>query len=345
MNQSPLYQKFKELGARFQEFQSWELPANFGSVEAEWKAVRTQLGILDLTHRGKILVKGKDRVGFLHNMLSNDIKNLLPGSYCYAAVLTPKGKMVTDVNVFAFEDYHLLELDEANVGKTSERLSSFIIGEDVEIKDVSLLYGILSLQGPHAEDFLKRLPQDSLNFRAFSHDRTGTGGCDLWVAIENLEKLWNQIQILEKILPIGMSAYETLRIEAGIPVFGKELDENTIPNEANLENAISWTKGCYPGQEIVARIKYRGSVQRILCGLVIKENIVPQRGDKVFKDTNIVGIVTSAVYSFHLASPIALAYLRTVAMAGNEVHIHHQEKILTGKVQNLPFYTRGTSVD
>jgi folate-binding protein YgfZ len=338
MKQSPLFHKFKKWGARFQEIQGWELPSDFGSTETEWKAVRTHVGTLDLSHRGKILVKGNDRVAFLHSMLSNDIKNLSPGSCCYATILTPKGKIIADLNVFAFEDYHLLELDEVHVEKIIKHLSSFIISEDIEMKDVGSHYGILSLQGPDAEFFLKHLPQDNLNFRAFSNDRTGDGGYDLWVTVENLEKLWDQIQTLEKIQPIGLSALEVLRIEAGIPKFNQDLDENTIPNEARLDHAISWTKGCYPGQEIVARIKYRGGVQRILSGLMLKENISPQRGDKVFKDSNIIGIVTSAIYSFYLNCPIALAYLRNTVITGSEVQIHHQEKILIGKIQNIPFY-------
>ncbi|MBI1883750.1 MAG: hypothetical protein HYS08_06050 [Chlamydiae bacterium] len=298
------------------------------SIEKEWKAVRTQVGFLDLSHQGKILVEGKDRASFLHNMFSNDIKSLTPGIHRYTTLLTPKGKIISDIDVYAFENYFILELYPENVKKVVDRLNSFIITEDVMLKDVSPLFGHLSFQGPLSNEKIL-----SGNFQAFDHERCGEKGYDFIIPMKNLET--------QKIQSIGLTTYNILRIEAGIPWYGSELDETIIPNEANLENAISWTKGCYPGQEIVARVKYLGGVQKKLTGIVMEGNVIPQKGDRILKDEKEIGIITSAVYSFQLSCPIALAYLKTASATPDEkIQIHHEDKILNGKVQSLPFYKR-----
>ncbi|MBI1871444.1 MAG: hypothetical protein HYS07_09655 [Chlamydiae bacterium] len=338
MKRPVLYPKFKTIGAHFQEHQGWDLPCDFGSLLSEWEAVRTQTGILDFSYRGKILVTGKDRMSFLHSMLSNDIKNLAMGSSCYATLLTPKGKIISDLHVFALKDQHLLELDEANLTKVVEHLSKFMITEEVELKNASDLFGILSIQGPRSNEIVQKL---SLHQSFFSHERCSREGFDLIIPIENLEKVWDEIQLQEKIQPIGLSAYNMLRIESGIPLFGSELDEGIIPNEANLEKAISWTKGCYPGQEIVARIKYRGGIKRNLCGILLHENSLPQKSDSVFSGDDEIGFITSSTYSLLMKSNIALAFLKvSTTLSDKKIEIHHGEEILKGIVQILPFQSK-----
>lgn len=342
MKKSLLHSQYESLNVSFKEYHGWLLPEYFSSTQEEWRAVHSGVGGIDFSHLGKISVRGKDRTAFLHNMLSNDIQSLKPGSHCYAALLTPKGKMISDLHVFAFENYFLIALNEGLVQTVIEKLSSFIISEDVVFQDSSSSFGLLSIQGPESGKFLKNFPTESFNVKVFPNPRCTEEGYDLFVPIENLAGLWSALTTAQKMIPVGQAAYDILRIEAGIPLFGQDMDENTIPNEALLEKAVSWTKGCYPGQEVVARIKYRGGVTKMLSGLLISENKEPPPvGSKIFKNSELVGNVTSSCYSFALKSSIAMSLIKKIAAEnGTSIQIEHQGKQWPAKIKNLPFCSR-----
>ncbi len=338
MKKSPLHSQHESLNASFKEENGWLLPEYFSLPEKEWEAVRTSIGILDFNHVGKILIQGRDRASFLHNMVSNDIKSLSPGSYRYATLLTPKGKMISDLYIYAFENYFLIALNENLVQTVIDKLSAFVISEDVQIQNVTSSYGFLSIQGPQSTTFIKANDLNSFKAQAFLHDRFSEDGYDIWVPIENIIPLWKHLNVGEKITPIGMPTYQILRIEAGIPVFGVDMNENTIPNEANLEKAISWTKGCYPGQEIVARIKYLGNVRKILSGLIFEGEKIPKPQSKVFRDNKEIGNITSSVYSLALKKPIALGIIKkTPTDDGTQIEIEDETQRQAGEIVALPF--------
>lgn len=306
------------------------------NVQEEYRAVRERAGVMDLSHHGKIQITGTDRAAFLHNLVSNDIKNLAPGACCYATLLTPKGKMIADLHVYAMEDRHWLDLGAQAAGKVIEHLSKFLFSEDVRIQEVTGEFGLLSLQGARAAH---ALAEGLAGIQCFENDRTGSGGYDVWMPAKDVEEVLRAIRNQGGVAQICHETWEILRIEAGRPVFGRDMDENTIPNEAGLERAISWTKGCYPGQEIVARIKYRGGVQRVLSGLVIEGATPPAAADRVFLKEAIAGWVTSSVYSYCLESAVALATLRTpAAREGTALEIRSGATTLHANVCALPFY-------
>jgi aminomethyltransferase len=335
MKQSCLYEKLGQLNARFETVQEWALPLDFGSVEKEHQALRQRAGILDFSHRGKIKVSGKDRAAFLHNMLSNDIKGLKPLEVRYAVLLTPKGKIISDLFIYALPDEHLLECGPENTSKIIERLNSFIITEDVHLEDVTEQYALLSLQGPLAVPAISKLNSEA-GIQIFQHARLKTPGLDLLIPRSEAVSFWEEISRFENFQPVGFSAYEIVRIEDGIPEYGKELDETIIPNEANLEKAISFTKGCYPGQEIVARIKYLGGVQRKLSGLIIEGNEIPEKGTPLFLDETSAGTLTSACYSPSLKSVIGLGYLKASLQSPEiTLNAHWKEKNLKTKVRPI----------
>jgi folate-binding protein YgfZ len=240
--------------------------------------------IADLcTARNRLRVSGADRVEFLHGQCTNDIKRLGAGDTCYAAFLNAKGKMRGEGHVICQGDAFLLETNPGLV----QSLEKFVITENVVIEDVSAAMGEwLVIGGAGA-----KLPANAVTF---PHP--------LGLGVISGERMTETIDA---------GALEILRIEAGVPRWGADMDESTIPNEAGLEKrAISYDKGCYIGQETIARIKTYGHVNRQLVQMALTEQAVPARGDKILADGREVGQVTSAIFSSRLGKPLALGYVR-----------------------------------
>ncbi len=288
------------------------------------RQVNNETGIADISAgRARLRVTGADRVAFLHGQCTNDVKRLRPGESCYAAFLTAKGKMRGDAHIVCLDDAFLLEASRGLL----PLLEKFVITDDVTIEDVSttmncyLLIGRESLEG-HAPswprtaakaDATERVPPDldlpagAMNFAsALGVGVISPTGLDATMSDETLE---------------------VLRIEAGIPKFGLDMDENTIPNEAGLEKrAINYEKGCYIGQETIARIKTYGHVNRRLVQLQVQSAEVPKRHERILAGEREVGQVTSAVHSVRLGKPLALGYVRgEFAKAGTELSINQSK--------------------
>jgi glycine cleavage system T protein len=354
----PLHEAHQAAGATFLECCGWEVPARFSSIEAEHEALGKRAGLLDLSHSGTIEVSGDDRVRFLHGMLTNDIKSLQPGKGCYAAFLTAQGRMVGDLRVFCLSDTLLLTTEPCVREKLAPALAKYVIGERPRLVDRSDELAILSVQGPCASQALSQLstalvlpeePFDHLEavvadtrIQVCRVKRAGAGGYDLILPKTNLSKLWKLL--LEQgracgLQPVGLEGYNIQRIEAGIPWYGFDMDESTLPIEAGLEkSAISFNKGCYIGQEPVARITFRGHVNRKLSGLLLAGECPASRTDKVFSGDQQVGWVTSSGYSFSLRRPIALCYLRReVLEPGTSLRIETDKGPIESRVASLPF--------
>jgi folate-binding protein YgfZ len=242
------------------------------------------IGIADISaSRQRLRVSGGDRVEFLHGQCTNDIKRLQLGHSCYAAFLNAKGRMRGEGHIICLPDAFLLEVNPG----LAPSLEKFIITENVTIEDLSATWGEWVAIG----DTAASLPRTAITF---SHP--------LGVGVIGGGPLADTITA---------ETLEVLRVEAAVPKWGADMDENTIPNEAGLEaRAISCDKGCYIGQETIARIKTYGHVNRRLIQCRVESAQVPQRGDKIFDGEREVGHVTSAVRSLRLGKPVALGYVR-----------------------------------
>lgn len=263
------------------------------------KVEKGNTGIADLSReRARLRVTGADRVAFLHGQCTNDIKKLGAGQSCYAAFLTAKGKMRGEGHIVCLPEAFLLE---ANIG-LAPTLEKFIITEDVAIEDVSASLGEWLLVG----DAEISLPANAVTF---AHP-LGTGALSPAALTSTLSG----------------ETLEVLRIEAAVPKWGLDMDENSIPNEAGLERwAINYDKGCYIGQETIARIKTYGHVNRQLIQCEVRGTQVPGRGTKILAGEREVGQVTSAVYSTRLGKPLALGYVRReFAKMGTKLEINQQ---------------------
>jgi aminomethyltransferase len=355
--QSHLSALHKSNGAVFAEWDGWLLPTHFGNAAAEYKAVRSAVGLLDRCHRGLIQLTGPDRLSFLQGMLSNDLRNIGPGEGQYATVLNQQGKVLGDVRVLCSENSFYLDLWEVIKDKIVEHLNRYLVADEVEIADRSEGYGILSVQGPHSKTLLQELVGSAeLPARPAAHaivnvdgaaicvvhdSHTGEAGFDLIIPAAALENVAQRATGSGKPLGalwIGAEAENTLRIEAGIPRYGTDITEDHLLLETGLEQAVSFTKGCYLGQEVVERIRSRGHVNKKLCGLLLDGGDPARAGDPILAAGKSIGNITSSVRSPALGRPIALGYLhRDFWAPGSKVSVHRGGASMAATIAALPF--------
>ncbi|MBH0205441.1 MAG: aminomethyl transferase family protein [Nitrospira sp.] len=362
MKHSLLHNLHTELGASFEEAAGWNMPAHYGDVASEHHAVRQAVGIADLSHRGKIRVTGDDRVKWLQSIISNDILPLTPGQGRYSSFLTHKGKMLTYFRLYMQTDAVMLE-DVGEIGETTfQALRKFLLyGTKAKMENCAESWGLLLLSGPKAGQVMESAfgvdvtDLKPVNFVTAqiggSHalvlrtEETGEIDIEILIPASGLLPAWTALlEAGEKygIKPVGTHAREALRIEAGIPKAGPDLNEEIVPPEANLEDkAFSLSKGCYPGQEVVARMDTYGNVRRHLVGLVLKDTDIPTKGAKLFSGDREVGWISSAVRSPQLNQVIAFGFpLRDFSKPGTALTVEIEGARHETTVHALPFYTK-----
>ena len=261
-------------------------------------------GVADLSDRVKLRLTGADRVRYLNGQVTANVQKLAPGEVRPACVTTAKGRLCADIFVHATADALFVDADAAVRETLPPRLERYIISDDATLDDVSEEFRLLHLLGA-AMDHPGICERAAFSSRV---NRFGRTGLDVWLAAADLAPLSASFPILDE--PI----LESLRLEAGIPRWGRELDENTLPPEAGLERThIDYAKGCYIGQEVISRLKSIGHVNRRLAGFVAMENGALQPGLRLFapdNDAAEIGTLTSAAWSFALEKPVALGYLK-----------------------------------
>ena len=351
----------QSLGARFAALNSAEVVADYGDMLAEHTALRETAGVLDLSFRSRLCLTGTDRDRFLHGQVTNDVKRLRPGEGCYAALVTAKGKMQSDLNVFCLADELLLDFEPGLTTAVTQRLEKFIVADEVQVVDVAPHYGLLSVQGPKAAAVVEGLglfsevPAKPLastkasdatlgELYQMNHSRLGSIGFDVFVPSAALAAAADKLIAAAKSVggrACGWTAFETARIEAGIPRFGVDMDETNLPLECGIEaRAVSYNKGCYIGQEVINRIHSLGHVNRELRGLRLADDLktLPARGDKLFKDGKEVGHITSAIFSPALKANITLGYVRREASAlGAELKLLSAGNQSGARIVEVPF--------
>ena len=318
----------------------------------QYRALRDGAGVLDRPSRGCLRLTGADRRTFLQGLLTNDTVSLVPGTGCYAAYLTAQGRMIADMRVFETGDDMIVDLDASQAASIAGRWSQLVFSEDVEVANVTDLTAEVGLYGPAAarvaasvagvvEGDLDRLPLHGNRRLGIAlvvrSDECGVMGFDVIVPVDMKDETV-QRAVEAGAIAIDPALADACRIEAGRPVFLVDMDDETIPLEAGIEDrAISLTKGCYVGQEIIIRVLHRGHgrVARRLVRLSFGEGApVPARGDRILSGEREIGSVTSAAVSPSTGHPIALGYVhRDFAEAGKEVAVRHGDARLAGIVR------------
>src|SRR5688572_4960342 len=301
-------------------------------ADTGYRALTEACGVVDRSERGKLALTGSEAKAFLQGQVTNDVEGLEPGRGCYAAFLTHKGKMLGDLRVLDVGDELLLDTERVTLQELFNMIRRYKLGRDVELHKRTLETGLLSLVGPHTDTFGLEAEHDNRRAEIAGVPvvlaRTDVG-LDVFVLAESKAVVAAELGVPE----VDEAVAEIVRIERGRPRYGIDLHDGVIPQEAGLnERAVSFTKGCYVGQETVARLHYRGKPNRHLRGLRLSAPAAP--GAELRLGEKVVGRVGSAVAS-PVHGPIALALVRREAAPGDTVAVGDGE--LTAQVAELPF--------
>ena len=339
----------EKLGLRRGEYAGAETTLVFSDAGDEFKALRAGCGVYDLGWRRYFQIAGRDRVRWLNGMVSNNVRDLAPGHGVYAFVLTPQGHMVGDLYAYNRGKDFVMATDARQAEKLYSHLKRFIIMDQVEFKPAED-WAAIAVQGPKAEETLRAAgigvsamePLQQTSARCGTIEATLVRGdhplspdYELWSTPQQAAALWDAL-VKAGATPVGAEAVELARIAAGVPRFGQDIRERDLPQETGQARALSFTKGCYIGQEIVERIRARGSLHRGFTGFRIVEGSLPAPGSKVEARGKEVGEITSVAMlpASSGVIPVALGYMRKEAgAAGAMVEVGASR----ARVESLPF--------
>jgi folate-binding protein YgfZ len=309
-----------------------------------YQAARDSAALAEKDWFGIVRLSGGERASWLQGMVTNDVQKLLPGEGCYAAHLTPQGKIVAHMHVLADDDALWLSLERASIPGLLSAFDKLLIMEDVQVVDVSNDYSVLAVLGPKGRTAIESWLGEPLNLTGkyahlkFEDSRVVNSdlGYEVWVPRGEADK------VLRFIANSGATAidhgtWDVFRTELGIPVYGVDIDETTTMPEIG-ETGISYEKGCYIGQEVVAKVKYIGHVNRRFTGMTFSGTEIPLLKSPIRKGGRDVGYVTTALFSPGLNRPIALGFVgRAAYVPGTEVEVASGDKLLPASIVELPF--------
>src|SRR5438552_5319982 len=364
LKSTPLYSIHRKMGGRMVEFGGWDMPVQYpaGTVE-EHVRTRTRAGLFDVSHMGEVDVRGPDAVAFINRLVSNDASKLVDGQTQYSALTTPEGTVIDDLLVYRFaEDHLLLVVNAGTTDKDWDWISSHRENEDIELRNVSADYCQIALQGPDALGILQKLTRLPLSEIKYYHFRegevdgvpaivsrtgyTGEDGFEVYASPDRAEQLWNRtleagnFGAATGVLPCGLAARNTLRLEAGMALYGHEIDDTTTLLEANLGWICKLNKGDFIGRDTLAKQKEEG-VQRRLVGFEVTERGIARDNQDVLIDGRQVGRVTSGSPAPYLKKNIGMAYVPVeFAGEGQSLHIDVRGRAVSARIVPTPFYKR-----
>ena len=346
------------------DFGGWDMPVQYpaGTIE-EHLRTRTHAGLFDVSHMGEIDVRGSDAIAFVNRLTSNDVTKLVDGQAHYTALTTPSGTVIDDLLVYRLAgDHLLLVVNASTTDKDWEWISSHHQGESVQLRNASAEYCQLALQGPDAESILQKLTDLPLSEIKYYHFKPGTvdgvngivsrtgytgeDGFEVYAPTDRAEQLWNKIldagdsSSPTGVIPCGLAARNTLRLEAGMALYGHEIDETTTLLEANLGWICKLDKGDFNGREALARQKEEG-LKRKLVGFEVTERGIARDDQDVLVDDEKVGKVTSGSPAPFLKKNIGFAYVPIeYAAVGQEIKIDVRGRLVGAQIVKTPFYKR-----
>jgi folate-binding protein YgfZ len=328
--ETPLRKREEALGASFATWFGCVLPQQFSTLENEYRFARETAALVDKNYRAFLYLTGPDRERYLNAILTNDVREAALGHGVPTLLLNPQGHILAELEIYSLGDRHLVVSHQMIRERLIEALDRYIIMDDVAIEDATDALAVLGVEGPKSAEVLRAAGGGELEsfaelelreaiiegipVRVVRRSPGGVPGFECIVERARIESLWDALLEAVRAVgggPIGYNALNTLRLEAGIPWFGYDFDESVIPHEARLEAShISFSKGCYTGQEIVERVRSRGHVNRIRVGLEFSGDAIPEREAKLTAEGKEVGHVTRAGFSPALGHGIGMGYLR-----------------------------------
>ena len=355
---TPLYDVHRELGATIVEFAGFLMPLRYDGETAEHRAVRTEAGLFDLSHMGEIFVTGPQAAEGLDYALVGELSTVAVGRARYTMLCAPDGGVLDDLIVYRLaEEEYLVVANAANTATVRDALTERIAGRfDARVADRSDEHALIALQGPRSQEILSRFTDaalDDLKYYAWRRGRvagtdaviartgyTGEDGFELFVAADDAVAVWNALAGAEGVTPAGLAARDTLRLEAGMPLYGNELTAEITPYEAGLGRVVTLSKpGDFVGRQVLSAYA-ETPPGRTLVGLVARGRRAPRKGYPVVaSDGTTCGVVTSGAPSPTLGKPIAMAYVDSGAVGG-ELAVDVRGRREPVDVVDLPFYKR-----
>lgn len=358
LKKTALYPVHAARKARFGSFGGWELPLFYTSIHDEHQAVRSRVGLFDVSHLGHLEVSGQNAGSQLQPLVTQDLLKLEPGRACYTPMLTEQGTILDEMIVYHLQPQRFRWVVNASNGDKVLAWFEKHLSPEITVRDLRDQFGTLALQGPNAVELLKRASKDS--FTALARYRvaagtvagksawvartgyTGEDGFELFLKVEDLEPVWNQLLEMGSsfgIQPIGLAARDTLRLEAGLPLGGSDLDEKSTPLEARLEWTIAWDKGPFIGREALEHQRQVGLTRR-LVGFVAKDSGIPRAGYPISRDGKRIGRVTSGTL-LPQKQAVGMGYVEpSSAATGTGISIEVHGRAVRAEIVKLPFYRR-----
>jgi aminomethyltransferase len=361
LKKTPLNARHRALGARMVEFGGWDMPVEYSGLADEHLAVRTRAGLFDVSHMGQIELAGRDALKAVQQIACNDASRLARNQAQYSALTTPEGTFVDDVLTYKLNDEHfLLVVNASNIIKDFTWITQAISDMgDVAAVNTSSRYALLAIQGPAARDILQTLTGVNLaeiKYYWFTTGEvagvagtisrtgyTGEDGFEVFVPPASAERVWNAILKAGEpagLVPAGLGARDTLRLEAAMRLYGNDMDETTTVLEADLGWIVGWKKDSFTGAEALRRQKAEG-VSRKLVGFEVLDRGIARHGYDVYVDGQKAGVVTSGTQTPFLKKAIGMAYVPVAhASPDAEVEIDLRGRRIRARVVPLPFYKR-----
>ena len=367
LKKTPLNEAHRRMGGRMVDFGGWDMPVQYpaGTVE-EHLRTRTRAGLFDVSHMGEIEVTGPDAISFVNRLTSNDVSKLVDGQAHYSALTTFEGTVIDDLLVYRFAaDRLMLVVNAGTTEKDWDWISSAHTKEDLALRNASSSYCQIALQGPEALTILTPLTNVSLPDIKYYHftegqvdgvpaivsrtGYTGEDGFEVYAAADKAEQIWNKLLDAGRfdsdtgVLPCGLAARNTLRLEAGMALYGHEIDESTTLLEANLGWICKLNKGDFNGRDALARQKDAG-IKRRLIGFEMTERGIARDDQDVSINNTRVGKVTSGSPAPYLKKNIGMAYVPAeFANEGQEIQIDVRGRLIGAQIVKTPFYKRARS--
>ena len=346
----------KRSGASVVEAHGWQLPRSWSSPDAEYEALASSVALVDRSHVGRLQIDGSDGVDLLNRMSTNQLLDMAPGQGVSTVLTSNKGRIVDVLLVLNLGDHLLVFTGPENRAAVAEAIDFYTFGEDVAVSDVTENTAMLALAGPGAAALVDALSDRRPRLDPYASQDLTIGGVDallvrsdflgaaeyeLIAPAEQAPALWEALVTAgasHGLTPVGQEVLEAVRVERGVPSPGRELGEAYNPLEAGLLHLVSFTKGCYVGQEVVTRLNTYQKVQKHLVGLTLEGEVLPSEGARIVEDGKQTGVVTSVAVSASLGGGIALAYVRkSHSEPGTRVEIEAGDGTVPAVVSELPF--------
>jgi aminomethyltransferase len=362
LRKTPLHDAHIALGGKMVPFAGFEMPVQYGTgITAEHRAVREAAGLFDVSHMGEFQVEGPDAEALIQRVTVNDVSKTVPGQAQYSAMTVEDGGIIDDLIVYRFPDRFMLVVNAANREADWDWITSHAEGLTVTVEDVSDQTGLLALQGPAAREILRPLAEpdvDEVGYYRFVEGTvagvptlisgtgyTGEDGFELYLPADRAREVWDRILEAGEgrgLLPAGLGARDSLRLEVGYALYGNDLDREHTPLESGLGWITKLDKGDFVGRDALRAQKERG-VERRLVGLRLTARGFPRPGYRIVADGREVGTVTSGTLSPTLGEGIAMGFVEADhAAAGSEVAVEIRGHDVPAVVQRPPFYTEGS---